>query len=153
MTPHALKNPTVYVLGVAFTHDMRCAVVIEKKKPEWQAGKLNCVGGKVEPKEAAESAMPREFFEETGTMTAVEDWLYFFTMRFLNGAVVHCYTTRLTRNADPQTMEEEHIFVLPVAPSTGQLITTRPRIRNLSWLIPMAYHQLSEPPEERMIVS
>lgn len=155
MTPHEKTNPTVYVLGFAFTHDMRSVVLIEKQKPNWQAGKLNGIGGKVERGETAEDAMCREFAEETGvTYTRHADWLYIMTMRFQNGAVVHVYANRMIDNhelANPRTMEDEHVLILPVAPSTGQLIASKPMIRNLTWLIPLCYHQLTEPPRERML--
>lgn len=41
-------------------------LLIEKKRPTWQKGKLNGVGGKIESKETATEAMIREFKEETG---------------------------------------------------------------------------------------
>lgn len=41
-------------------------VLIRKNRPAWQEGKLNGVGGKVEPGETAYRAMAREFVEETG---------------------------------------------------------------------------------------
>ncbi len=40
--------------------------MIEKLKPEWQKGRLNGVGGKVEEGEDPFDAMVREFREETG---------------------------------------------------------------------------------------
>jgi 8-oxo-dGTP pyrophosphatase MutT (NUDIX family) len=41
-------------------------LLIEKKRPTWQAGRLNLVGGKVEPNETILAAAQREFLEETG---------------------------------------------------------------------------------------
>ncbi len=37
----------LYVVGFMFTEDEKQVVLIEKKRPEWQAGKLNGVGGKI----------------------------------------------------------------------------------------------------------
>ena len=41
-------------------------VLIEKIKPEWQRGKLNLPGGKVELNEHPTAAVERELMEETG---------------------------------------------------------------------------------------
>ncbi len=62
------KPFTQYVLGFAFTHDGRVAL-IEKNRPAWQAGKWNGVGGHMEPGEDIYEAMAREFQEETGVET------------------------------------------------------------------------------------
>lgn len=49
-------------------------LLIEKKKPAWQAGRLNGVGGKIEGVETPVQAMVREFEEETSVKTTAEDW-------------------------------------------------------------------------------
>lgn len=46
--------------------------LIEKNRPAWQAGKLNGIGGKIEPGETPAQAMRREFREEAGV--DVPDW-------------------------------------------------------------------------------
>lgn len=109
MTPHEMINPTGYVLGFAFSHTMRSVVLIEKLKPDWQAGKLNGVGGKIEPGENAYDAMAREFFEETGWAISYGDWHLFEIMRFRNGAYVYCFTTQLPQGADDGTGESRDI--------------------------------------------
>lgn len=53
-----------YVLGFGFTPSWRVALV-RKARPAWQAGKLNGIGGAIEPGEGFSSAMRREFREET----------------------------------------------------------------------------------------
>jgi len=37
-----------YVAGFMFSPDLENVVLIEKQKPEWQKGKYNAVGGKIE---------------------------------------------------------------------------------------------------------
>ncbi len=64
----------LYVVGFMFTEDEKQVVLIEKKRPEWQAGKLNGVGGKVEEDEFSLLAMVREFQEETGIKTGMSYW-------------------------------------------------------------------------------
>ena len=63
-----------YVLGFAFNEERTKVVLIGKKRPEYQAGKLNGVGGKLEPAEFACDAMLREFKEETGIQTTHTEW-------------------------------------------------------------------------------
>ncbi len=41
-------------------------LVVEKHRPDWMAGRVNLIGGKVEPNETAQEATIRECFEETG---------------------------------------------------------------------------------------
>jgi 8-oxo-dGTP pyrophosphatase MutT (NUDIX family) len=63
-----------YVLGFAFTPDGSVAL-IRKIKPEWQAGKLNGVGGKIEDWDPSDvHAMTREFQEETGVFLEPHLW-------------------------------------------------------------------------------
>jgi len=61
-----------YALGFLFSKDKEKVVLIKKTKPEWQAGFLNGVGGKVEQGETYVEAMIREFEEETGVVFT--DW-------------------------------------------------------------------------------
>jgi 8-oxo-dGTP diphosphatase len=56
--------PKVYACGFLFSPDRREVVLIRKRRPAWQAGKLNGVGGKLEPGETPAQAMEREFVEE-----------------------------------------------------------------------------------------
>lgn len=63
-----------YVLGFAFDTHGEHLVLIRKARPIWQAGRLNGVGGKVEPGESNILAMVREFREETGVATQDSQW-------------------------------------------------------------------------------
>ena len=56
----------LFVCGFCFDEERECVVLIEKSQPAWQAGRLNGVGGKVEPGESVADAMTREFEEEAG---------------------------------------------------------------------------------------
>jgi 8-oxo-dGTP diphosphatase len=151
-TPHAEKNPTKYVLGFAFSSTMRSIVLIEKKKPLWQVGLLNGIGGKIEEGETPLDAMIREFAEETGWAVLWEDWLLVEILHYQNGAVVYCYATRLSEDARVCSMEDERVDVYPVDGVTGSMLCELSWVSNLAWLVPKAYHQLREPPQERVIV-
>ena len=61
-----------YCVGFAFSLDRRGLLLIEKRKPLWQCGRLNGIGGKIEPGETAADAMVREFDEEAGV--EIERW-------------------------------------------------------------------------------
>jgi 8-oxo-dGTP diphosphatase len=75
------KRRTKYVVGFAFTEDREKVVLIRKTKPAWQYGRLNGVGGKVEPKEYPGNAMIREFQEEAGVATDFSDWRWYATLK------------------------------------------------------------------------
>lgn len=55
-----------YVVGFAFTKDLKRVLLINKNKPEWQKGFLNGVGGKIKSNETPLKAMQRETMEEVG---------------------------------------------------------------------------------------
>lgn len=153
MLPHETPNPTEYVLGFAF--DVSGAepsvCLILKNKPEWQAGLLNGVGGKIESGEYPDAAMHREFREETDVYVDPEAWVHFHTMRFRNGAVVHCFAAELPSEARPRTVTLEPVL-MHECDVHGRWNGMRAAVPNLSWLIPMAYQELKQPVQERMIV-
>lgn len=53
-----------YVLGFLFSNDKRDIALIRKERPEFQKGKFNGVGGKIENDETPLEAMNRECKEE-----------------------------------------------------------------------------------------
>src|SRR5688572_12750088 len=67
-----------YVCGFMFSPDRSRVLLIRKRRPAWQVGKLNGVGGKVEPGEVPLHAMRREFREEAGLDVA--DWQHALTL-------------------------------------------------------------------------
>lgn len=57
---------TEYVLVCCYDKQRDIIVMIVKSSPEWQKGRLNLPGGKIEPGETPEIAAARELLEETG---------------------------------------------------------------------------------------
>ena len=118
-----------YVAGFYFSECGRRVALIRKLNSEWQRGKLNGIGGKVEPGESPYVAMVREFEEETGarveswrlfcTATTEEDQLYFFTA---SGDLTALYSA-----------ETEEVVTAAV-----EDIPTLDTIPNLRWLVPLA---------------
>jgi 8-oxo-dGTP diphosphatase len=54
-----------WVVGFLIRNRSEVALMT-KTHPEWQKGKLNGVGGKIDDGESPEGAMRREFLEEAG---------------------------------------------------------------------------------------
>lgn len=130
---------TNYVAGFMFNHALSQVALIRKTKPEWQRGKLNGVGGKVEAGENAAEAMVREFREETGVQTTVDDWRYFMLMHGNNdggqGAFRVAFFVTIGDLWNLRTMEAEQIECVSLQ-EVGPLRTDM--IDNLTWLIPLA---------------
>jgi 8-oxo-dGTP diphosphatase len=123
-----------YVLGFMFDIPAEQVLLIKKAKPDWQAGRLNGVGGKVERYEVPHAAMVREFKEETGVDE--ENWEE--TILFYNDmAVVYCFrafrpikTLHTARLNTQVSLAEEpcEIYSVKFLPSTV--------LPNLHWLVP-----------------
>lgn len=122
------------VCGFYFSKDKERMILIRKNRPDWQAGLLNGVGGKVEEDEFALDAMRREFREETGV--DVEDWepygmltdeMHRFEVTYFRAFGSHADLDRC------KTMTDEQVLNLPVSATI-----TLPVVHNLSWLVPMA---------------
>ena len=138
-----------YVLGFAFDHKKQIVVLIEKQKPDWQKGRYNGVGGKVEPYDDSPlDAMVREFEEETGLKTIAPMWKQFATMIFKDDimggeAQVYCFRMFNSDIHKCKSMENEQIKRFHCLPelfevSDFQSWKVQPLISNLHVLIPMA---------------
>ena len=124
---------TKYVLGFAFDSIGNGVVLIQKGHPEWQKGKLNGVGGKINPPlEGRRAAMAREFEEETTVATSPNDWTLFAVMEG-TGWKCHCFYLFDTQVfAEAKTATDEPIIKVSSRDSIPNAIS------NLSWLVPMA---------------
>lgn len=115
--------------GFLFSDDRERVVLVEKINPEWQRGRLNGVGGKIEASDASPvAAIVREFEEEAGL--SVQKWekfcevrrrgdLTYFFRSFAEGPVEHV-----------SGREAEEISAYPV--SEVVRLNTMP---NLRWLM------------------
>lgn len=139
-----------YVLGFALGKQGRDQVdpyvlLIRKEKPEWQAGKMNGVGGKIEPGESPQEAMMREFEEEVGIKSTYDDWRLFASLQqYLDidrtkniPAHVFCFVSRTLDINAARQKESEAPYIMPTDSQTLSYLNTVP---NLRWLIPMAIH-------------
>jgi 8-oxo-dGTP pyrophosphatase MutT (NUDIX family) len=122
-----------YCLGFARSDD-DCVLLIEKNKPNWQAGLLNGVGGKVEPGEKFVTAMAREFAEETGVTTREKDW------RLAGCLTADEYEMRIYRlnvrvpRMWPQSMTAERVGWYSMKEISNQRL-----VPNLNWMVPLIF--------------
>ena len=120
-----------YVLGFLFSIDESRVALIAKQKPQWQKGKFNGIGGKMEDfDDSFQSGMTREFKEETGV--EVSNWTYCIVHDFSN-----CYLHIFRAFSDsiddikkqPNEIEKPKVFDVSDLPDN--------MIPNLKWIIPL----------------
>lgn len=134
-----------YVAGFCFDKSLQKVLLIFKKKPAWQKGKLNAIGGKIEENETPLQAMKREFKEETICYVDAFDWKEFCLLQGVDFKVHFFYArTEYTEALFDSIVhvqnvvsgpEEENIFSMNIKTAIGTNSGTLP---NLTWLIPMA---------------
>jgi 8-oxo-dGTP diphosphatase len=118
---------TEYVAGFLFSPDEKEVLLIHKKRPVWQAGKLNGIGGHIELGETPLEAMRREFLEETGL--DIPAWVHCVDL-YGNDWLVHFfYTCGYLYYA--KSMTDEEVFPFPVENLPENIIP------NLKYLIPL----------------
>lgn len=79
-----------YCLGFVVDPSGERVLLMEKRRPSWQAGRLNGIGGKVEGEETGVEAMVRECQEETGLSLPADQWAPLGAIAF-EGGQVHVY--------------------------------------------------------------
>jgi 8-oxo-dGTP diphosphatase len=125
---------TDYTVGFAFNPSRSHFIAIDKLRgPKGVVGRINGVGGHVEPGEEPHDTQVREFLEETGVQTEAKDW-YMFALLVGADFEVYVYRTVLTAEqfAACKSMTDECVCAL----SSTDL---HPRaVRNLPFLIPAA---------------
>ena len=119
-----------YVAGFLFDTTRERVVLIEKKKPPWQAGLHNAVGGKIKTGEQPRDAMVREFREETGL--SVYDWSEFCFLHHTKDEWGVRFFMGIGAVNEIKQMEDEKpdVFNIHSLPPTV--------ISHLHWLIPLA---------------
>ena len=103
-----------YCVGFMFSQNLQRVALIRKTHPDWQAGKLNGIGGEIDSRLALSDEMVREFAEETGLVTSPDEWNYFAdkTGHDEDWLVYFCYC-----RGDIDclvTQDEERIVIEPV---------------------------------------
>jgi 8-oxo-dGTP diphosphatase len=107
-------------------------VLIEKQRPEWQAGKCNGVGGKIEPGETDHDAMVREFREETGK--EISTWIRFCILE-CRYARVYCFYAVAEDFNRVETLTDEEVLLWDLEFVMDPKHAILPNVR---WLTQMA---------------
>lgn len=124
-----------YVTGFMFSADFSQVALIEKRQPDWQAGLLNGIGGKIEENESAIAAMVREFEEETSVKTTDQQWTLFAVIERPGHYIVNFFCSFTDAVFDVRTVEQERVLIVDSRELPKNVIF------NLNWLIPMAMDQ------------
>lgn len=128
-----------YVVGFLLKDNDTQIALIRKQFPEWQRGKWNGIGGKIDGLETPYQAMVREFEEEAGLR--ITDWDEFLTM---TNPYVHFFTSRLPKDSklNIRTMERigEYVDWRFVDDLEGMNV-----VANLNWIIPLALQKERDP--------
>lgn len=121
------------VLGFYFSTDRREVLLIHKNRgPHGMAGRVNGIGGKIEPSDLdPAAAMRREFEEEAGK--TVEDWELVCSFQHLQDALVHVYRAFGDLD-DCRSLTDETVLRLPV----GEAMALPSLWNNVAWLVHMA---------------
>lgn len=132
-----------YVVGFAMERSSERVLLLRKLKPTWQRGLLNGVGGMVEEGEKPIDAMMREDREEIGEKLAsggyLGFWKEFAVLKGCGGGKhdVHCFSAlvnKLPREDGFNDRGEEFVTV-----HLSEIGRRRDVIRNLKWLLPLAF--------------
>lgn len=121
-----------YSVGFAFDETGKNVVLIQKRRPQWQAGLLNGVGGHVEEGESFHTCMSREFQEETGLITYESNWRQYARMLFPGGEV-HVFSLFDNQMSFAETKTDENVGLYQVS-----LIPQLRTISNIPWLVAAA---------------
>jgi len=145
-----------YVLGFVFDEKMENVIMMKKNRPEWQAGMLNGVGGKVEDNETWIEAMSREYEEEAGIYIHSSFWKHILTLRFDNATIRVYATSNSSFYENSHTITDEEIIKIPVRfidrrctvvldnpDSSVKSCKIYKVIKNIQYLIPLCIERLS----------
>lgn len=133
-----------YVVGFMLDPELNRVVLIRKNRPDWQKGKLNGVGGKVEENESPWDAIHREFYEETGVTVVrgpgiTTGWKLFLIYNGgdsgVPGSLYEIFFYWMIGDVTkPKTNTDEEVEIVDV----DSLTDRTDAISNLRWLVQMA---------------
>lgn len=128
-----------FTLGFIFSPSFDRVLLMHKNRPDWQAGKVNGIGGKVEGDESLVACMVRETFEETGLNIPDEKWSQVGQFGADTWTVfVYCSVfTGDQASIESKTDERVEWFRVDQIPENA--------IENLNWMIPICVDKLKDP--------
>lgn len=123
-----------YVVCFAFSRDKNDIVLILKNKPDWQKGKYNGIGGKMEGEEFPTDAIIREFKEETGVKLSEDDLSLYAKLTSAAGYEMYCFRAFTNDIYNCKTIEKEEIVIMAL----DTALTVKPLVNSCQVLIRMA---------------
>ena len=126
-----------YVLGFVFDFGWHNVLLIHKTKDDWQKGRMNGLGGKIEDGEPPIDAMVREFREETNNYDMAPAFKFFGRLRG-DGWEVWLFHAKVMLEfpVELQGRDAGGEGTLSIVPIED--LGTWPVLPNLRYLIPMA---------------
>jgi len=125
-----------YTVGLIFDKSLSRIALMEKTHPEWQKGKLNGIGGKVEKEESDLECLVREIEEETSLQTKPEAWTQFASMIGEDWQVNFYVTAYDGPEESVKTVTDEKVGWYSANDLPSKVIT------DLIWLVPLALDKL-----------
>ena len=125
----SLPTKPAFVLALLYSLDGRQVVLIRRTRPEWQAGRVNGLGGRLVPGESAAAAARREVREECGV--DVSEWREVLVWEDAE-YVMYVMRGESAQARDARTMEDQEVFLADVHALPHNVID------NLRWLVPLA---------------
>ncbi len=125
------EKRTRYTVAFVFDEGLEHVLLVHKKKPDWQKGFLNGIGGKHEPGETSAECIHRETIEESRLDIPESAWIGVGTIR-RGPAEVDVMTARHRGDRAEAVMADyEEVEWFPVSALPPNMID------NLAWLIPL----------------
>ena len=125
-----------YTVGFIFNKSHSKVLLVHKISPEWQNGKINGVGGKLEEGETSLDCIVREVREETSLKTKKNDWVLvgrIFGDDWFVDVFGATYNGKLS-DAKKADKEEVEWFSVKSLPDNV--------IKNLTWLVPVTLDKM-----------
>lgn len=125
-----------FTLGFVFSQDLSEVLLMQKNRPDWQAGRLNGVGGRIEPNEESIDCIVREVLEETGVQTQRDNWAYFGAIKGASWQVDLYAMLYFGNSGDFFSVTEEKVEWFKVGGLPDNVV------EKLDWMVPMAIERL-----------
>ena len=136
----------LYSLGFVFDVSLTKVLLMHRNRPDWQKGKLNGIGGKVEEGEDNLGCMVRETFEETGLLLTPDEWTNYASIKDTYGFVEVYATVYKGSLTDAKTAEDQKIEWIQISTLPDNVI------KNLTWLIPAGLDKVENKSFKKILV-
>ena len=124
-----------YVLAFIFSADLSKVLLIRKSRPDWQKGRYNGLGGKIEVGENIMDAGRREITEESGLK--VRDLIQVGNMNLEGEWLVEILAGIADAKAELSSGDEGKVQWVPVADLPKEVLP------NLHWLVPLCINKFN----------